>query len=78
MTDNAARLLRFARNDSAKCHTCETCPCESREQVSSSDVRFNLYQRDAQYVSILPDEYIDLEFTADGGPDSGLVRGNFS
>ncbi|RKZ29575.1 hypothetical protein DRQ36_08180, partial [bacterium] len=43
----------------------------------STDVLSVLYEQDANYVSILPDEHIDLEFAADGGPPAGMVRDFF-
>ncbi|RKZ29551.1 hypothetical protein DRQ36_08275, partial [bacterium] len=62
-------------------HTTEEIPQDyallSAVTFDSIDVFDVLESKDAVYASILPDEYIDLEFTADGGPPAGMVRDFF-
>ncbi|MGB9561700.1 MAG: FG-GAP repeat domain-containing protein, partial [bacterium] len=52
-------------------------PFVSASHSAHGDVTAQLLKQDAKYIGLLPDEYIDLRFTADSGPDSGLVRDYF-
>ncbi len=52
-------------------------PLISAMHSSGDTVYKNLRGRDASYTGLLPDEYIDLWFVADGGPEPGLVRDFF-